>query len=412
MKRRRQGTQNAGRRIVCGRVLSCRGDVGLTLLEFLQKHRFLKIGAGKDGGWGERIALGRVRVKGEVEKDRTRVLTHELEGTEITYYRAPWVEPVVPDESQLKVLWSGKHFMALHKPSGLPVMPSAAYFEHTVARVLERWWHEGKVTAELKPVPLHRLGVGTSGVLLVALTKLGRSKFSAAFRQRIVKKTYRALVSGIVEKDSLTINCPIGPVKYPMLGGGTIYAAVPGGGPGCKPSFSTAHVVHRDLDRNTTYVDVKIPTGRPHQIRIHMAYSGHPLVGDPLYMKGGLPDATPKLFDDADTDETSSGRLSREEDAAIAATGKCLRPALPRDCGYHLHAMRLSFPCVEEECRREESGDRSFIGKIPDLNGQGSAEITIDAPCPPALIPGDAPDNENGNGMESERNGKRLKSCK
>ena len=92
---------------------------------------------------------------------------------------------------------------------------------------------------------------------------------------------------------------------------------------------------------DTAVVEVEIPTGRPHQIRIHMAYCGHPLVGDPLYMTGGVPDCTIRAFpkrmreeEDMDTDE--------ENDNGSTETNS-LRVALPRDVGYTLHAYKITF---------------------------------------------------------------------
>jgi 23S rRNA pseudouridine1911/1915/1917 synthase len=101
----------------------------------------------------------------------------------------------------------------------------------------------------------------------------------------------------------MTITTPIGPAPHPLLG--SVHAASPQG----KPSLSQVTVLERRAD--SFLCDVRIATGRPHQIRIHLAAAGHPLTGDPLYGPGGLP-----------------GPDSR---------------ALPGDPGYLLHAAELSF---------------------------------------------------------------------
>ena len=118
-----------------------------------------------------------------------------------------------------------------------------------------------------------------------------------------VGKRYRALASGNPSLDEMTITTPIGPIPHALLG--SIHAASPNG----KPSLSQVIVLER---RNDSFLcDVRIATGRPHQIRIHLAAAGHPLVGDPLYVAGGMP-----------AQDTHT---------------------LPGDPGYDLHAAELSF---------------------------------------------------------------------
>jgi 23S rRNA pseudouridine1911/1915/1917 synthase len=116
-----------------------------------------------------------------------------------------------------------------------------------------------------------------------------------------VTKVYRALASGVPEKDELVIEDPIGPAPHALLG--KVYAAGPGG----KRALSRVRVIERRKD--CSLLDVRIETGRPHQIRIHLAAAGFPLEGDPLYAAGGG-------FREPGT-------------------------ALPGDGGYLLHAARL-----------------------------------------------------------------------
>jgi 23S rRNA pseudouridine1911/1915/1917 synthase len=150
---------------------------------------------------------------------------------------------------------------------------------------------------------MHRLGRGTSGVLLFARTLEARRAVSAAWREGSVEKVYRCLVTGIPDRDRFSIEAPIGCVPHPRLG--HVHAATSDG----KPAIT--HVSLLTARDGNAIVQATIPTGRPHQIRIHLAAAGHPLVGDPLYVAGGLPD--------------------RE-------------PGLPGDSGYRLHAHRLTLP--------------------------------------------------------------------
>jgi 23S rRNA-/tRNA-specific pseudouridylate synthase len=183
-----------------------------------------------------------------------------------------------------------------------------------------------------------------------------------------VKKVYRALVQGADIPDSMKIECPIGPVPFP-IGGGTINAACPdkysngnqnvqqtnegdmkmqNAPKGTKSALSFVRVIKRNLEANTAVVEVDIPTGRPHQIRIHMAYVGHPLVGDPLYLPGGIPDCKIRVFpmrkkedEDLDTDDEGEEEYIKYE-GGCNDNGGATRVPLPRDCGYSLHAYQIT----------------------------------------------------------------------
>jgi 23S rRNA pseudouridine1911/1915/1917 synthase len=156
--------------------------------------------------------------------------------------------------------------------------------------------------------PLHRLGRGTSGLVLFAASPRARQALSHEFRTGSIRKTYRALVEGTGMPETFAVEVPIGRVPYQPVG--YLYAASDAG----VPARSECRVCWQDSAAGRTLLEVVIPTGRPHQIRIHLAAAGYPLIGDPLYVAGGTP---------------------------RPATGG--RAALPGDCGYHLHAQRLGF---------------------------------------------------------------------
>ena len=192
-------------------------------------------------------------------------------GQTLIWNRPPWIEPDAP--LHFEVLWEDPHLLAVNKPSGLPTLPGAGFLENTLLRLVQ------KHTPSANPV--HRLGRATSGIVLFAKTPQAASNLAANWNTPGIQKVYRALAQGIAQQDAYEILTPIGLVPHPRLG--SVWAAKSSG----KPSRSLAKVISRG--RRTTIFEVSLYSGRPHQIRIHLASIGHPLVGDPLYGFTGLP---------------------------------------------------------------------------------------------------------------------------
>jgi 23S rRNA pseudouridine1911/1915/1917 synthase len=240
-----------------------------------------------EAAWRERIAGGEVRLGGEV----ALAMDVLRSGQTLVWTRPPWEEPAVP--LGFAILHRDEYLLAVAKPRGLPSVPNGGFLEHTLLFRVRRLHPEA--------VPMHRLGRGTSGLVLFARTDGARRAVAAEWRAGRVEKEYRALVRGLPALEAFTIDTPIGLVPHPRLG--QVHGASPVG----KQAVSRVRVLAaRDGD---ALVAVEIPTGRPHQIRIHLAAAGHPLVGDPLYVEGGGPGSD---------------------------------PGLPGEGGYHLHAHRLA----------------------------------------------------------------------
>ncbi len=266
-----------------------RREQGTSLLRFLaERYRH-----SSERDWLARIRVGRVRIDGAPVDPRARL----VEGQWLSWNRPGWVEPAAP--LVFGVLHDDQDVAAVAKPSGLPTLPGAGYLEHTLLHQLNRY------RSGLRP--LHRLGRHTSGLVLCATRRESRAALSRAWLGGRVRKVYRALATGSPETSEFEVAYPIGPVEYPPLG--TLNAVSSRG----KPARSIVRVVERRDDE--FLCDVEIETGRPHQIRIHLAAAGYPLAGDPLYVKGGGP--------------------------------KPGGSALPGDPGYALHAMELRFPSTD-----------------------------------------------------------------
>ncbi len=239
--------------------------------------------------WAARIAAGHVLIDDlPVSPD---IVLHA--GCMLLWQRPPWIEPDAP--KSFSVLYEDDDLIAVNKPAGLPTLPGANFLQSTLLHLVRAYAPEA--------APLHRLGRWTSGIVLCARNSHSRTELMRQWSAKQVGKLYRALASGSPDWDEMTISTPIGPVTHALLG--SVHAATPHG----KPSLSHVLVVER---REGCFLcDIRITTGRPHQIRIHLASSEHSLVGDPLYGAGGLP--LPNTH------------------------------ALPGDPGYHLHASKLSF---------------------------------------------------------------------
>ena len=242
-------------------------DAGRTLLEFYA-GRYRHSTAEE---WRGHIAAGRILRNGEPVRDAEFPLRS---GDQLAWQRPPWEEQAVP--THIPVLAVSDGWLVLHKPSGLPVMPGGGFLQHTLLHIARE--RHGSSLA-----PVHRLGRGTSGAILFSRDAATARLLARAMREGSIRKTYLALVAGLPEADAFTVDVPIGPVAYAPFG--MLHAASPDG----KASRSIFRVLHRDAVAGTALLAVDIPTGRPHQIRIHCAAAGYPLLGDPLYRVGGVP---------------------------------------------------------------------------------------------------------------------------
>ena len=212
-------------------------------------------------------------------------------GKVLVWNRPGWLEEETPQE--YTIIYRDEQLLVVDKPSGLPTIPGGGFYLNTLLSLVRTDFPDAR--------PLHRLGRATSGLVLFAFDTQTASTLIRRWPK--VLKQYQALSSMVASQDSFDIQSPIGKQDHPRLG--NVYAANAMG----KPARSAARALQRRS--NSTVFEVDLHTGRPHQIRIHLAFIGHPLLGDPLYAAGGQP------------------RMDQ--------------PGLPGDGGYWLHAKHLSF---------------------------------------------------------------------
>jgi len=236
--------------------------------------------------WLERIQAHEIRI------DASIATGHEWlkPGGILIWDRPGWVEEDVPIDYQ--ILYLDEVLLAVHKPGGLPTLPGAGFYRNTLLTQVQ--------LAHPTAIPLHRLGRATSGIVLFAYDRKTSAEMTKRWAE--VQKEYRTVVQGVANFDSIGIRTPIGLISHPRLG--EIFGASWSG----KASRSVVRVLRRKA--SATVCSVEIMTGRPHQIRIHLASIGHPLLGDPVYGSGG---------------------------------GIVQNAGLPGDAGYSLHAHRIAF---------------------------------------------------------------------
>jgi len=181
------------------------------------------------------------------------------------------------EEGHLEILWHDEHLAVCNKPAGLTVHPCPSCPEHTlVQRLLARFPQLAKLEG-LRPGIVHRLDKDTSGLLAVALTEADRLALSAAFAGRVVHKEYLALVWGR-PADAGECRKPLG--RHPTA---KVKRAVLPEARGGKPAHTAWRRLWSAPDGRCSLLAVRIFTGRTHQIRVHLAHVGHPLLGDRLY---------------------------------------------------------------------------------------------------------------------------------
>ena len=257
---------------------------GLNLLDYLCRE----YAHSSKPEWQNRIERGEVLVNDRVANSEQQLLP----GTILVWNRPGWEEPHAPCE--FRVIYDDAYLVVVDKPSGLPTLPGGGYYQNTLLHLVQQQHPEAR--------PMHRLGRGTSGLVVFAKNSKAAGQLGCNWKR--VRKLYLAVSQGHASEGEYDIQKPIGMIPHPKLG--HVHAACDNG----KFAQSIARTLScsKNLSRPKTLFHVELVTGRPHQIRIHLACIGHPLVKDPMYAAGG---------------------------------GLIANPGLPGDLGYFLHANSL-----------------------------------------------------------------------
>jgi 23S rRNA pseudouridine1911/1915/1917 synthase len=253
-------------------------DAGKRLDHFLQE----KLAGHSRSRLQDWIKTEHITVNGAPAK--AALILHGGERIEVTPTAPPPLR-AAPEDLPVEILYEDDAVVAVNKPSGLVVHAGAGVESGTlVNRLVNHFQGLSQIGGELRPGIVHRLDRGTSGVILVARTDAAHRALAAQFSGRSVEKIYLALAQGRVLDDTGRIERPIArdPVHRTRM-----TARLETG----RSALTEFRVVERF--EGFTYLEVRIGTGRTHQIRVHLASLGHPVAGDKLY---GARVATERIF--------------------------------------------------------------------------------------------------------------------
>lgn len=215
---------------------------------------------------------GHVLLNGEAVKPSVKV----SDGDVVTFQIPEKVIPdILPEDIPLDILYEDEDVLVVNKPKDMVVHPAPGHYSGTLVNAV--LYHCGDslsgINGVLRPGIVHRIDKDTTGSVIICKNDMAHRSIAQQLKDHTITRRYRAICCGVLNKDDIVINKPIG--RDPQ---NRLKMAVVNGG---KHAVTHVHVLERF--RDYTYVECRLETGRTHQIRVHMASVGHPLLGDELY---------------------------------------------------------------------------------------------------------------------------------
>ncbi len=219
------------------------------------------------------IEEGHVHVNGKPGKKNDR-----LSPGDQVCYTVPEAKPVdiVPTEMPLEIVYEDEDVLVINKPKGLVVHPAAGHSDDTLVNGLLYAMGDSLsgINGELRPGIVHRIDKDTSGLLAVAKNDYAHTMLASQLKDHTMARTYEAIVCGNLKEDRGTVDAPIG--RHPSDRKKMCVTQR-----NSRNAVTHWEVVQRY--RGYTHIRCNLETGRTHQIRVHMAYIGHPILGDTVY---------------------------------------------------------------------------------------------------------------------------------
>ncbi|GBF11953.1 ribosomal large subunit pseudouridine synthase D [Tepidibacillus sp. HK-1] len=218
------------------------------------------------------IKEGNVTVNGRMVKANYKI----QEDDEVVLQVPPQKElNIEPESIPLDIVYEDQDVIVINKPRGMVVHPAPGHYSGTLVNALLYHCKDlSGINGVLRPGIVHRIDKDTSGLLMAAKNDLAHESLARQLKDHDVHRIYLALVHGEIPHDLGTIDAPIGRDPHDRKKMTVIHK---------NSKHAVTHFVVKERFQGFTLVECKLETGRTHQIRVHMQYIGHPLVGDPLY---------------------------------------------------------------------------------------------------------------------------------
>lgn len=220
-----------------------------------------------------------VQVNGTCEKANYRLKVEDIIQVEIP----DAVEtPILPENIPLDILYEDDDLLVVNKPKGMVVHPSAGHYTGTLVNAIMYHCKDSLsgINGEIRPGIVHRIDMDTTGSLIVCKNDESHIAIAEQIKVHSVTRRYRGIVCGVIKEEEGIVHAPIGrhPIERKKM-------AIN------EKNGKDAITHYKALERfsNYTYMEFELETGRTHQIRVHMASIGHPLLGDTVYSSGKSP---------------------------------------------------------------------------------------------------------------------------
>lgn len=214
-----------------------------------------------------------VLVEEKTVKSNYKVKTGDRISLTLPEIREP---EIVPEDIPLDIIYEDKDIILINKPKGMVVHPAAGHYSGTLVNGLMSHCRSelSGINGVMRPGIVHRIDMDTTGVLIVCKNDMAHNSISQQLKEHSITRRYAAIVHGVLKDDEGTINAPIG--RHPIDRKKMSINEKNG-----RDAITHYRVLERF--RQYTYIECQLETGRTHQIRVHMASTGHPLLGDSVY---------------------------------------------------------------------------------------------------------------------------------